>query len=388
MKTMTKEELVGRAHELAPVFAARAQQAEQLRALPDESVQDMIDAGLLSTLTPKVYSGHELPIDTMAAIAAALSAGCPSTGWVSGFYMGAAWRMMTFSEAAQREIFRDKSYVLSAGQASPLREVVRVDGGYRISGQTPWGSGSPHAEWINFMGVATGGGAPPEPLTFIVPRAQTTVLDTWHVSAMKGTGSNDVKVEEVFVPAYRAASFTAALEGRTEGQAIHANPMYRLPFIPFLMCEVVPVLVGSLRGAVTTFEQWTRQRRGTISGVRAADKQAHQMRLARGIAAVDAAQHLLDAYLHRYTSNRPEQYDLQDRAFMKLKASYITDLCRNAINDLARGFGGDGFREQSPLQRYFRDINMLAVHAFLDIDTAAETYGRMTLGLPAEDRLL
>lgn len=87
-------------------------------------------------------------------------------------------------------------------------------------------------------------------------------------------------------------------------------------------------------------------------------------------------------------TTRAEQTEPHDRAFMKLKAAYITDLCRNAINDLTRGFGGDGFREHCPLQRYFRDINMLAVHALLDIDTATETYGRMTLGLPAEDPLL
>ena len=73
---------------------------------------------------------------------------------------------------------------------------------------------------------------------------------------------------------------------------------------------------------------------------------------------------------------------------MKLKAAFITDLCRDGINDIVRGIGGDGFRDASPLQRYFRDVNMLAVHAFLDIDTAAESYGRMTLGLPPDDMLI
>lgn len=73
---------------------------------------------------------------------------------------------------------------------------------------------------------------------------------------------------------------------------------------------------------------------------------------------------------------------------MKLRGAFITDFCRNALNDLARGFGGDGFREASPLQRYFRDVNMLAVHAFLDIDTAAESAGRLALGLTPDDPVL
>ena len=135
---------------------------------------------------------------------------------------------------------------------------------------------------------------------------------------MRGTGSNDMSVEDVFAPAHRAASCAAR----------------------------------------------------------------------RGLAAADAAETLLAAYLERYMRVRGEQNHITDRAAKKLKAAFISDLCRTAINDLARGFGGDGFREQSPLQRYFRDINMLAVHAFLDIDTAAETSGRLTLGLAADDAML
>lgn len=386
--TVTADILLARARELAPVFAARAQRTEDARAPLDESLQDMIDAGFLSVLTPKCYGGHELPVDTMSHIVAILSAACPSTGWVSAFYMGAAWRAMSFSAEAQRELFADKPYLLNAGQAAPLREALRVPGGYRISGQTPWGSGAVHAEWITFMGLASGGDLPPVPTLFIVPRADTEVVDTWHVAGMRGTGSNDVRCENLFVPEYRAASFLEALEGRTPGQALHPNPMYRQPFLPFLMCEVVPVLVGALRGVAEAFVARVQERQGTISGVKAMAKQAAQMRLARGLAAADAAETLLEEYLGRYMQVRPLQYELSDRAGMKLRAAYITDLCRNAVNDLARGFGGDGFRERSPLQRYFRDMNMLAVHAFLDIDTAAETYGRLVLGLPAEDTLL
>ncbi len=384
----TAATLIGRAHELAPVFASRAARTEQARAPLDESLQDMIDAGLLQTLTPKIYGGHELPVATMSHIVAILSAACPSSGWISAFYMGAAWRAMGFSAEAQQELFANKPYLLNAGQAAPLREVLRVPGGYQISGQTPWGSGAVHAEWITFMGLATGGDLPPAPMMFIVPRTETEVIDTWQVAGMRGTGSNDVRCENLFVPSYRAASFLEVLEGRSPGQALHANAMYRQPFLPFLMCEVTPVLVGALRGAASAFIARVKERQGTITGVKSAAKPAAQMRLARGLAAADAAETLLEAYLQRFTEVRPSQYALADRADMKLRAAYITDLCRNAINDLARGFGGDGFRDASPLQRYFRDINMLAVHAFLDIDTAAETVGRLTLDLLPEDPLL
>ncbi|WP_345426994.1 acyl-CoA dehydrogenase family protein [Pseudonocardia xishanensis] len=129
----TAAELVGRARELAPVLAARAQATEDARAPLSETVQDLIDSGLLATLTPKVYDGQELSINDMIDIVRILSAARPSTGWVSTFYMGAAWRANLFGERVQREIFADKPYVLGAGQAAPLREARRVPGGYLIS---------------------------------------------------------------------------------------------------------------------------------------------------------------------------------------------------------------------------------------------------------------
>ena len=382
-----EEALIARAHGLAKVFAQRAAAEDELRAPLDETIADMIESGILATLTPGVYGGYELDFATAAEIIKVLSAANPSAGWVAAFYMGAAWRLNIFSEQAQREIFRDKPYVLSAGQAAPLREVVRVPGGYHITGQTPWGSGSVHAEWIVFMGLATGGGAEPAPMAFLVPRAETEVLDTWHIAGMRGTGSNDIRVTDVFVPEYRAVSFVDVLEGTTAGQAVHANPMYQFPFIPFLMVEVVPVVTGILRGATSAFEARVRERQGTISGAEAAAQQATQMRLGRALANADAAETLM-ADLIGSLKPHAGQCDPVYRSTMKLKGSHITDLCRNSVNDIAKGIGGDGFRDHSSLQRYFRDINVLAVHAFLDIDTAAQTAGCMRLGLPVEDLLV
>lgn len=381
------ETLIARAHGLAEAFARRAAAEDERRAPLDETIADMIDSGILATLTPRIYCGHELDFATAARIIAILSAANPSAGWVAAFYMGAAWRLNIFPQQAQREIFRDKPYVLSAGQAAPLREVVRVPGGYRISGQTPWGSGSVHAEWIVFMGLATGGDANPAPMAFVVPRAETEVLDTWHIAGMRGTGSNDIQVSDLFVPEYRAVPFVDVLEGTTAGQAVHANPMYQFPFIPFLMVEVVPVVTGILRGATSAFEARVRERQGTISGAKAAAQQATQMRLGRALANADAAETLME-HLIAALKPHPGQRDPVWRSTMKLRGSHITDLCRNGVNDIAKGIGGDGFRDHSPLQRYFRDINVLAVHAFLDIETAAQTSGCLRLGLPVEDPLI
>jgi 3-hydroxy-9,10-secoandrosta-1,3,5(10)-triene-9,17-dione monooxygenase len=324
----------------------------------------------------------------MSDVLRILSAACPSTGWVSAFYMGAPWRLNIFSEQAQREVFATKPYMLNSGQAAPVRETKKVPGGYRITGQSAWSSGSVHADWIVFGGVVREQDQPVVPMTFLVPKADATLVDTWYSSGMRGTGSNDMRVDDVFVPEYRAASLKAVLDGTTDGQAVHQNPMYRRPFVPFCMCELVPVVVGIMRGAADAFVKRTQERQGTISGVKASTKQVPVVRMARGLAAADAAERLLHAYLEEFKAQQASEVSLLDRARMKMQAAYIVDLCRNAVNELARGFGGDGFRTQSPLQRYFRDINMLSVHAFIDYDTASESFGRLTLGQTADDPLL
>ena len=135
---LTRQELIGRATELAPVFASRALAEEALRAPSDETISDMIDSGVLQVVTPKVYGGHEFDLETMSAIIAIFSAACPSTGWVSAFYMGAVWRGLFYPEQGQRELFADKPYLLCSGQAAPIESVKRAPGGYVLTGQAAW----------------------------------------------------------------------------------------------------------------------------------------------------------------------------------------------------------------------------------------------------------
>ena len=134
------KELIGRAHELKPVIAARALATEQKRSLLDETVKDLCDAGFMQILTPKRFGGHELHIDTMVEVARIFASACPSTGWVSAFYIGHNWLHAVFPEKSQEEVFANQPYQLSAGQISPTATAVRVKGGYELSGRQAWSS--------------------------------------------------------------------------------------------------------------------------------------------------------------------------------------------------------------------------------------------------------
>jgi 3-hydroxy-9,10-secoandrosta-1,3,5(10)-triene-9,17-dione monooxygenase len=385
---VTQQEILTKLDLLLPAIAARAGASDLAGQMSDETIREMTDAGLFATLTPKEYGGHELDLQTFSKIVQRVSAVHPSAGWVCSFLMGASWRLLTFGRDGQREIFGELGHVMGAGTAAPIFGIEKVDGGYLVSGRTAWNSGSSHADWIQMNGLLKTEAGPPSLIMFAIPRSEVEILDTWHIMGMKGTASRDVVVDKVFVPEHRAVPFAPALDGNSHGHRLHANQMYHIPFLPFAMVEVLPVVVGTHRGAANALRDRIKLRMSTMSGVKAAEKVSAQIRMAQGLARAEMAEQMLSAMIDKVGSGDADSTDPIRRAAIKLHAAMVTMFCLDSVNEMARSVGGDAFRDEAPFQRYFRDINTVARHAFLDPDTAAETYGKLELGLPVADPLI
>lgn len=384
----TGGELLTRLDALLHSIAARAENDDRTGKIADATVNDLVEAGILAALAPKAYGGCELGIDVFSQIVQKISSVSPSTGWVCSFLMGASWRLLAFGREGQEEIFGDKSYILGAGTAAPILGVEPVEGGFRLTGRTAWNSGSSHAEWFQINGLLKQEGAPPQIMMFAVPRAEVAIHDTWHILGMKSTASCDITVEGVFVPEHRAVPFAPALEGRSTGHRLHDNPLYHIPFLPFAMAEVLPVVVGAHRGAANALHHRVKSRLGTLSGAKAAEKVPAQIRMAQALARAEMAEQMLAAMITRIGDARPDAAEPKERAAIKLHAAMVTSFCLDSVNEMARSVGGDGLRDEAPFQLFFRDINTVARHAFLDPDTAGETYGKLQLGLPTSDPLI
>src|SRR3546814_7464821 len=123
---------MARAEALGPMVAARAAETDARRAVPDDLIAAMIDAELFATIAPRDYGGFELGLDTYSEIVRRISAPSPSTGWVTEFLMGAAWRVLTFPREGQEELYRGRNYVLGAGAAAPVTGGDGGGGGYRL----------------------------------------------------------------------------------------------------------------------------------------------------------------------------------------------------------------------------------------------------------------
>jgi 3-hydroxy-9,10-secoandrosta-1,3,5(10)-triene-9,17-dione monooxygenase len=138
-------ELLSLARELVPTFRKRAAEAEKLRCIPPESIDDLRKAGLFRTLQPAVLGGYELPLDEAVLITATVAEGCGSTGWVK-VSMDHCATVGMFDGQAQRTSGASPDSLISSG-FMPTGKVVRVGGGYRLSGRWSFSSGCDHADW-------------------------------------------------------------------------------------------------------------------------------------------------------------------------------------------------------------------------------------------------
>jgi 3-hydroxy-9,10-secoandrosta-1,3,5(10)-triene-9,17-dione monooxygenase len=379
------DELVGRARDIAPLVEKAARDNEINGRISDHLIDQFCDAGFIDILVPKVYGGKELGYRTFASVVSEVAPYCTSTAWVLSFYIGHAFIHALFPKESQDEVFADKSFSLTPGTIAPNFTLVPCDGGYVANGISPWNSGSSRSDWYLCCGLIKREGQAPEVRSFIVPTKDTKYIKNWDVAGMRGTSSDDMELKDVFVPKYRSVLVSDLLDGTSPGGKLHPNPKYSTPLFPFVLGEVVPVMVGAYRGAANTYKRMIEDRFITFKASKAAGKQTSQMRVGHGMAGAEIAEDLLAAYISTLeTSNIETLRKPEVRAALKARVGMILDYCTSGINHLMQGAGGAAFRNDCPMQRFFRDINMLRVHGLLDTETATETYGRVLLGLPSE----
>ena len=179
---------------------ARADAAEQARRLPAESARDMLDLGLARILMPARFGGYELDFETWHDAVLAISRADASHGWCASLIVHHAHLVAQFPEECQQAVWADGPDVAIAASFAPRAQAVRVPGGYRVSGEnSSFSSGVDHSTWVMVGAMLPGEGAP-EWVFFMIPPGDYTVRDTWFTAGMRGTGSNTIVTDNVFVP--------------------------------------------------------------------------------------------------------------------------------------------------------------------------------------------
>ncbi len=384
------DELIRRATELQPLLAHNAAQTEIDRRVVEENIEALRDAGLFKLMIPRRLGGYETTIKTQLEVTAALGEACGSTAWVVALTNVCAWFTGLFADQAQQDVFGADPDARVAGVFAPSTEVEKVDGGYRVSGKWAWSSGSLHATWA-YVGVLQIGpdGVPIDMGVVLMPMSELSIEDTWFVAGMKGTGSNTVVAEGVFVPEHRYMSMFAGFQGIYPTE--HTDEaLYRSAFMPFAALILCGPLMGLGRAALKIAVEKAPKR--AVSYTRLAtqrDSTAFQLKLA------EAAMTLDDAVLHAHRAAddidgwaaRGEHMDYITRARVRGDVGWISAKVREAITLILDAHGASGFADSSPMQRIWRDANTAGRHAIANPLVSQEVYGKALLGIGLEGQV-
>lgn len=384
-RALSYEEALARARVLVPVLRERTAKAESLRQLPPETIQDLHATGLFRILQPQRVGGAELPFRTLVEVCALIGEGCGSTAWVYANLASHHWMLAMWEPRAQDEIWGESPDTLIASAfVFPGGHAYRVDGGYRLSGRWKFSSGIDPSRWSMLGAIvhdeASGEG---EYRMFLVPQADYRPIDTWFAAGLKGTGSKDLEVEDVFVPTYRTLAVADTRGGPTPGAAVNPGALYRLPVFDLFPYVVAGAPLGIAQGAVSSFTAETANRLAAYSATRVADYAPVQIRLAEAAAGIHAARLIILERCDQAMelARRGEVPPIELKVALRRDGAYAARLCTHAVDLLFEASGGDGLYDRRSIQRAFRDVHAANSHNALTWDVAAALYGKVALGI-------
>jgi 3-hydroxy-9,10-secoandrosta-1,3,5(10)-triene-9,17-dione monooxygenase len=386
---MTPEEYLQRVRALIPAIRERALPAERLRRLPEETFAEFQEAGLFRCLQPKRYGGFELDPGTLYQAVMEIGAVCGSTAWILGVIGIHNWHLALFASQAQDDVWGKDTGIQVSTSLAPTGTVARVDGGFRLRGRWSFSSGCDFCQWAALGGLVPplGDGDAPDMRTFLVPRSDYTIDDTWYAVGLCGTGSKDVVVDDAFVPEYRTHSYRDAFYLTNPGAAVNDAPLYRLPFgLVFPACISSPA-IGVALGALEAFRDQTTIRISPRDRSRVAEDPFAQLALAEAAAEVTAARdRLLGNFAEAMRTVRDgTALSLAQRARYRWDTAKAVDRSVRAVDRLFEASGGRGVFLDNPIQRAWRDVHAIRAHAGNNLERAAFVFGRSEFGLPPVD---
>ena len=386
------ESFVDAARALGPAITEAAERIERDRLLPRELVDALFDAGLFTMLLPASLGGAELDLPTFIRAVEEIARADGSVAWCIGQANGLAAYMAYLDTAVARELFRSKRTILANGPGEGNRpgRAVEVDGGYQVTGKWLFASGIGHASWllaVCHLFDVTGSqledahGKPAQRL-MLIPKSSATLHDVWHVSGLRGTGSQGFGVSELFVPSNHVIWF--ARERRTE-----RGPLYLFSNNGIFGPAFGSVALGLAHTSLTDIVDFAAGKvpRGMERSIR--ENATVQAAVATAQARLGAAR----AYLHQTLTEvwqavaRDGVLSVDQQVAVRLAATHATHEAAAVVDTAYSLAGSNAIFEDRPFERRFRDVH--AVTQQLQGRRAHyEHVGRYLLGLEPETAFL
>ncbi|MEH6558065.1 MAG: acyl-CoA dehydrogenase family protein [Oceanicoccus sp.] len=374
------DSLLKTAEELSKEFYERSDEIEKTRRIPADISKKIGAAGFYRLGIPRHIGGLEAPPALSSRIFETLARGDASCAWVAFIGATTGTSLASIPEETATEIFSAPE-VLMTGVFAPTGVAEKVDGGFRVTGNWQWGSGSQNADWLmggcmlkeNGEAMLDGHGRP-RSHPMIMPKKDVEFVDTWHVSGLRGTGSLDYRVKDLFIPQDRVVAYLQ--------QDKPPGPLYAFPYFTFLALGIGAVCLGIARAAIDELIELAKSKKRSSSSKTVAEQQISQMKLAQAEADLRSARlfyyDALDEAWQRAVEG--EEVSLEMRRNLRLATTNAVIKSAEVVDVMYSLGGGSAVYQKSRLQRHFRDVHVATSHIMVAPSTL-ETVGRLLFGL-------
>ncbi|KIH83119.1 hypothetical protein UCMB321_3069 [Pseudomonas batumici] len=372
-------ETCDRARALLGRWRALAAETERARCISQQTVDDLLVGGLMQLVVPRRYGGLQSDWPTLVEASRIAARACPSTGWMIGLVGSHAAIVGRLPSLCQDTVFADgPGQIIATASVSKGVSILKVDGGFRLSGTWCFSSGIDHAHWVVLSGKDPRDASLGQTLLFTLRRERVQVEDVWHVAGMCGTGSKDLRLDNVFV-----SDAWVVLQSECFGSApvgAGHNPggyLFDVEFIPYLGSLHIGPVLGCAEGAYDDCVAALRNREVTKENAASKTRPIRLEQLAECAAQLSCARHLYHsiAFLLHSAGVAGRSLSLQELVTLKRDRAYLVRLCVQAVQQLVWQLGTGGIFDASPVQRHWRDLQVMASHMDVNWDSAMLAYG-------------
>jgi alkylation response protein AidB-like acyl-CoA dehydrogenase len=382
-----REQVLGKARGLGPLIREHTDQAEQRRRLAPEVVAGLRQAGLFHLLLPRSLGGLELDPATCALVVEEVAEFDSAAAWALQAGNEGAWWAARLPTEGTEEIYRGNPSAVVSAAFHPPQQATEAAHGYRITGRAPLASNIHDADWLFLTALVMEGDHPrmvdgvPQVIGLYLRTSEVKIVDTWYSLGMRGSDSNDVVMEDVFVPQSR----TFPVVPEFQPGAHHRGPLYRIPGISAGAFLIAPVPLATARNAIREVRDLAKRKTPLGFNRTLRERPVVQATLARAEAMLRAARLLFYDTLESAWARavRGEPFTLEQKADLLLAGVHAATTAGKVTDLMHRLAGTTGIYTRSPLERYFRDAQTLRHHGFLS-ENRFETVGQVYLGVEPE----
>lgn len=386
-------ETLERAHALLPALRERAQVTEDMRRLPPETERDLHQAGLFKILQPKRVGGCEFDYVALIDIADVIALADASVAWNVANLASHHWMLAMFDEQAQNAVWSENVDTLIASSfIFPSGRAKKVSGGYMLSGRWPFSSGVDSSEWNMLAGIVTSEDDADglDYRIFLLKKSDYRIIDTWSSTGLRGTGSNDVEVKDVFVPDHMTLAVKDVAGGPAPGSVVNPGALYALPVFALFPFVLSGAALGNAQACLNDYVNVSLHRAATYNRAKLADLQTTQIKIAEASAKIDAARLVMRRTCIDAMADARRGYvpSLAEKTRYRRDGAFSVNLCTEAVSLLFAASGARGLYTTGALQRQFRDAHAINSHIAFSFDAAGTNYGRVALELPSQNLTL